>query len=210
MKLEFCAENFTDIPRKIDQGASRIELCDNLAQGGTTPSYGVIKHSLAYCQTRGIPVMVMVRCRGGNFNYNQWEKQIMLDDAKLILELGANGLVCGGLIGNQLDTDLLESLSRLAQSYQAALTCHMAFDQLSKDQQLLAIDQLAQMGFQRILTHGGPMEAPILDHVEWLSQLIDYANQRIVMMPGGGITRYNLADLHACLQVKEYHGSRIV
>lgn len=73
MIKEFCAENFTKIPQAIQKGANRIELCDNLAVGGTTPSTGVIEEVLAYAGEHSVPVMTIIRPRGGNFVYNDIE-----------------------------------------------------------------------------------------------------------------------------------------
>ena len=70
MFKEFCAENFTDIPAAIAQGVKRIELCDNLTVGGTTPSAGVIENAVSYAHDHGVQVMTIIRPRGGNFVYN--------------------------------------------------------------------------------------------------------------------------------------------
>lgn len=80
MIKEFCAENFTNIPAAIHAGAKRIELCDNLAVGGTTPSTGVIEETLSYAGEKNIPVMTMIRPRGGDFIYNDTELKIMHTD----------------------------------------------------------------------------------------------------------------------------------
>ena len=77
---EFCAENFEHVAEAIDAGAKRIELCDNLAVGGTTPSYGVIAHTCEYALSHGVAVMTMIRPRGGNFVYSDEEVEMMLDD----------------------------------------------------------------------------------------------------------------------------------
>ena len=80
MNLEFCAENFTDIPKAIQQGATRIELCDNLAADGTTPSYAVINHAVKYANQHHVTVMTIIRPRGGNFVYTEDEFEIMKKD----------------------------------------------------------------------------------------------------------------------------------
>ena len=80
MIKEFCAENYTSIPLAIARGANRIELCDNLAVGGTTPSTGVIEETLSYAGEKNIPVMTIIRPRGGDFVYNDIELKIMHTD----------------------------------------------------------------------------------------------------------------------------------
>ncbi len=210
MILEFCAENFTDIPDKIAKGAQRIELCDNLAVGGTTASYGVINHTLAYAQDRNVPVSVMVRCRGGHFEYNQIEQAMMLDDAQKIIELGADGLVLGALREDYLDFRLIDLITELGHRHHRQITFHMAFDQLSIENQFRAIDDLADRGVHRILTHGGPAHSDIFSNIDHLVALHNYAAGRIKILPGGGIHRNNLPELHRLLKMDEYHGTKIV
>ncbi|MBG9981509.1 copper homeostasis protein CutC [Aerococcaceae bacterium DSM 111020] len=210
MILEFCAENFTYIPNKIENGAKRIELCDNLAVGGTTPSHGVIKYTLDYTKDLEIPVFVMVRCRGGNFVYNQTEQSIMLDDVEEMMKLGADGLVVGALKENYLDLQFIERITQLVHHYNKKIIFHMAFDQLSIENQFRAIDDLADRGVHRILTHGGPAQSDIISNTDHLLALNDYAAERIKILPGGGIHRNNLSQLHQLLQMEEYHGTNIV
>lgn len=94
---EFCAENATNVHAAIAAGADRIELCDNLAVGGTSPSGGVIQHVVDYAAAHGARTMCMVRPRGGDFVYHEDELQMMEDDAALALGLGADGIVFGCL-----------------------------------------------------------------------------------------------------------------
>jgi copper homeostasis protein len=108
---EFCAENFTDIPRAVAAGAERIELCDNLAVGGTTPSYGVIKETADYLKDTKTTLASMIRPRGGNFIYNSIELRIMESDILKAIEAGTNELVFGALTDdNSLDLEALETL----------------------------------------------------------------------------------------------------
>ena len=97
MIKEFCAENFTKIPQAIQKGANRIELCDNLAVGGTTPSTGVIEEVLAYAGEHSVPVMTIIRPRGGNFVYNDIELKITHTDLIEAKKLGTDGIVIGCL-----------------------------------------------------------------------------------------------------------------
>lgn len=209
MIKEFCAENFTNIPRAIASGANRIELCDNLAVGGTTVSKGVMSETMAYCSEKGVPVMAIIRPRGGNFVYNDTELKIMEADIYEAKQQGVDGIVIGCLNeANQIDEEATKMLADAADGMQ--LTFHMAFDEMSKDDQFEAIDWLSEHGFDRILTHGGPANVPIEQHLEYINDLISYANNRITILPGGGITHENSDTIASFLKVKEIHGTKIV
>lgn len=209
MIKEFCAENFTDIPKAIRNGASRIELCDNLAVGGTTPSTGVIEEVIAYANEKSVPVMTIIRPRGGDFVYNDIELKIMHTDLIEAKKIGTDGVVLGCLTkDNWLDEEALELLIETAEGLQ--ITFHMAFDVLAKEQQFKAIDWLVAHDVHRILTHGGPAGTPIENNFEHLKQLIDYAAGRITILPGGGISDQNLDAVVQALGVNEVHGTKIV
>ena len=95
MLYEFCAENFERVPAAIEAGAGRIELCDNLAVGGTTPSAGVISAAVNYAHEHDARVMCMIRPRGGDFHYGQDELRMMEMDLGLAVSAGVDGLVFG-------------------------------------------------------------------------------------------------------------------
>lgn len=209
MIKEFCAENFTKIPQAIQKGANRIELCDNLAVGGTTPSTGVIEEVLAYAGEHFVPVMTIIRPRGGNFVYNDIELKIMHTDLIEAKKLGTDGIVIGCLTEDGwLDEEALDLFIETAEGLQ--ITFHMAFDALSKENQFKAIDWLAERGVTRILTHGGPAGTPIEDNFDHLKELIAYADQRILILPGGGISTENVQTVMDTLKVTEVHGTKIV
>ncbi|MBO0469756.1 copper homeostasis protein CutC [Enterococcus sp. DIV0242_7C1] len=209
MIKEFCAENFTNIPTAIRNGANRIELCDNLAVGGTTPSTGVIEEVIAYAGEHSVPVMTIIRPRGGDFVYNDIELKIMHTDLIEAKKIGTDGVVLGCLTEDGwLDEDALELLIETAEGLQ--ITFHMAFDALPKEKQFKAIDWLADHEVHRILTHGGPSGTPIEDNFDHLKELIAYANDRILILPGGGISDKNLDTVVNALQVTEVHGTKIV
>lgn len=209
MIKEFCAENFTNIPTAIRNGANRIELCDNLAVGGTTPSTGVIEEVIAYAGEHSVPVMTIIRPRGGDFVYNDIELKIMHTDLIEAKKIGTDGVVLGCLTKDGwLDEDALELLIETAEGLQ--ITFHMAFDALPKEKQFRAIDWLADHEVHRILTHGGPSGTPIEDNFNHLKELITYANDRIIILPGGGISDKNLDTVVNALQVNEVHGTKIV
>lgn len=209
MIKEFCAENYTQLPHAIANGAGRIELCDNLAVGGTTPSTGVIEEALSYAGEKGIPVMTMIRPRGGDFIYNDIELRMMHTDLIEAKKLGTDGVVFGCLTPNNwLDEDALEMLIDNAEGLQ--ITFHMAFDAIPKEHQLEAIDWLAEHGVTRILTHGGKAETPITENLDYLKELVEYAGDRIGILPGGGITHENAREVATALDVTEVHGTKIV
>ena len=154
MIYEFCAENVTLIEKAMQAGARRIELCDNLAVGGTTPSYGVTKAAVELAADYDTTIMTMIRPRGGDFVYNDLEIAIMLEDIRLTAQAGSQGVVFGALTADKkLDKANLEKL--IAASKGMEIVFHMAFDELSDQDQLEAIDWLSQAGVTRILTRAG-------------------------------------------------------
>ncbi len=215
---EFCAENAEHVASAIKAGAQRIELCDNLAVGGTSPSYGVIRAAVELAHERGANVMAMVRPRGGNFVYTLREAQMMFDDIEIARKLGADGVVFGCLRASEpagtmhVDRELTARLADAAQSgpSPAWATFHMAFDELDTDAQLEAIDFLASLGVQRILTHGGAAGTPIENNLKHLKALVAHSAGRITILPGGGITYKNAEKIAAAIGVTEVHGTRIV
>ena len=209
MLYEFCAENVTLLEKAMQAGARRIELCDNLTVGGTTPSYGVIQAAVEMAKSYDTTVMTMIRPRGGDFVYSDLEVSIMLEDLKKAREAGSQGLVYGLLTKeNELDKANLERL--LAASQGLEVVFHMAFDAIPKDKQFAALDWLAEHGVKRILTHGGSASETIQEHFEWLKELVDYAGDRIEILPGGGITTENRNEIVEKLGVNQLHGTKVV
>lgn len=209
---EFCAENMTLVPAAVSAGATRIELCDNLAVGGTTPSYGVVHAAAAYAHEAGVDVMCMIRPRGGDFEYSLAEAAIMRDDLRIAREAGVTGVVFGCLRNGGLDRELTAELVGRAHEGVAPLdvTFHMAFDALPANEQLEAIDWLADLGVERILTHGGPAGTSIMDNLPRLHEYVERAAGRIIILPGGGITWQNAETVACELGVREVHGTKIV
>lgn len=205
---EFCAENMELVPAAVAAGAARVELCDNLSVGGTTPSYGVIRAAVALAGERGVGVMCMIRPRGGDFEYTPDEAVMMRDDLAMAKRLGVTGVVFGCLRDGHLDRALTSELVELADGVD--VTFHMAFDALPADEQLGAIDWLAGQGVSRILTHGGPAGTPIEDNLGRLRAYVDRAAGRVTILPGGGITWENAERIASELDVCEVHGTKIV
>ena len=210
MLKEVCVENFTNVPGVIARGAKRIELCDNLTVGGTTPSVGVIKITTDYCSDKDVPVIVILRPRGGDFVYSILEKAIMMRDLEEIISLHSHGIAVGALTAaNELDKPFLEEIAKLASDNRIELAFHMAFDEIPEEKQRDALLWLGEIGFKRILTHGGPKENTIFDNAAHIAELAKI-NPDMTIMPGGGITKDNLADLEKVLEFTEVHGTRIV
>ncbi|EUJ38616.1 copper homeostasis protein CutC [Brochothrix campestris] len=203
---EVCVENFERIPAII-AAADRIELCDNLAEGGTSVSLGVAKQTAAFCAQHKVPVMAMVRPRKGDFVFNEAELAMMLTDVQAYKDCGITGLVFGCLTAvNTLDEEKNKAI--IAAAAGMDLTFHMAFDELSDP--FKAIDWLADHGVTRILTHGGPLTTAISDHLAVLKAYQNHANERLVILPGGGITKENMHNIAHILEVTEVHGTRLV
>ncbi len=211
MLKEACVENFYNIPHVIKAGADRLELNNDLALGGTTPSYGVIKKSVTYAENFKIPVVIMIRPRGGDFIYNENEIGIMADDIEASAKLGAQGVAFGCLTNNnQINRIQMKHLITLARSLNVEVVMHMAFDDISNDKQKTELNWLADQGVKRILTHGGKLDKPILATILHLKEIIKWANDRIEILPGGGITTENSNLVSAELNVNQLHGTKIV
>jgi len=208
MLREFCAENLRGIPEAIEAGAGRIELCDDLSVGGVTPSTQVLRDAVTMAHERGAKVMVMVRPRGGDFLYGEDELRLMESAIDAARGRGADGVVFGCIKEGRLD---LEATKRLACASQGLdMTFHMAFDEVDEALQPKALRQLGEMGFSRVLTHGGPLSKPIDACLPHLEELAAAAREHIAIMPGGGVTWQNCARICERLGVEEVHGTRIV
>lgn len=209
MIKEVCVENFTHIPIAVEKGAQRIELCDHLSVGGTTVSHDVAAKSLSYCKANNVKVMALIRPRGGTFFYTDEEINIMLEDIIHFKKLGIHGVVIGCLNREAwIDEESMHKLLHVANGMD--VTFHMAFDHLSPTRKLEAIDWLASKGIKRILTHGGPLHTKIEQNISILKEYIAYASDKIIIMPGGGITNQNLPMLLESLAITEIHGTRIL
>ncbi|VKS67977.1 copper homeostasis protein [Streptococcus pneumoniae] len=187
MIYEFCAENVTLLEKAMQAGARRIELCDNLAVGGTTPSYGVTKAAVELAANYDTTIMTMIRPRGGDFVYNNLEIAIMLEDIRLTAQAGSQGVVFGALTADKkLDKPNLEKL--IAASKGMEIVFHMAFDELSDEDQPEAIDWLSQAGVTRILTRAGVSGDSLEKRFVHYHRILEYAKGKIEILPGGGNT----------------------
>lgn len=202
---ELCVENFTEIPQAIAAGVERIELCDNLAVGGTTPSYGVIQQAAEFIGDQKTTLAVIIRPRGGNFVYNSYELKIMENDILKAIEAGAQNLVLGALTeDNQIDVEALETLMVASQGL--PVTFHMAFDEI--EDQHAAIDTLVEAGVEKILMHGDSLDKPL--NTEKIADLVKYAKGRIAIIIGGGVTVDNYEEYANLTGTNFVHGTKII
>ena len=190
---EVCLENYTDLPQAVLDGADRIEICDNLAVGGTTISKGVMGEAIKYTHEKNIPLVILVRARGGNFVYNDIELKIMEADILEAQALGADAVCIGALTADgQVDYEAMETLIAAAGGME------------------LVFNMACEQGFSRILTHGGPKDTPIEANLGHLKELIAYADKRITILPGGKITAKNAQAVADALQVTAVHGTKLL
>ena len=209
MIYEFCAENVTLLEKAMQAGARRIELCDNLAVGGTTPSYGVTKAAVELAANYDTTIMTMIRPRGGDFVYTDFEIAIMLEDIRLTAQAGSQGVVFGALTADKkLDKANLEKL--IAASKGMEIVFHMAFDELSDEEQLEAIDWLSQAGVTRILTRAGVSGDSLEKRFEHYHRILEHAKGKIEILPGGGIDLDNRQTFIDQLGVTQLHGTKVV
>ena len=209
MIYEFCAENVTLLEKAMEAGARRIELCDNLAVGGTTPSYGVTKAAVELAANYDTTIMTMIRPRGGGFVYNELEIAIMLEDIRLTAQAGSQGVVFGALTADKkLDKANLEKL--IAASKGMEIVFHMAFDELSDDDQLEAIDWLSQAGVTRILTRAGVSGDSLEKRFAHYHRILEHAKGKIEILPGGGIDLDNRQTFIDQLGMTQLHGTKVV
>jgi copper homeostasis protein len=195
--LEVCCASADFALQAQAAGADRVELCADLVQGGTTPSAGAIEVAVERLE---IPVMVMIRPRGGDFLYSPSEVDVMLRDIEVAARLGARGVVFGALTPDgAVDAAVTRELVRAAGSLE--VTFHRAFD-LSRDLHH-SLDALLEAGVHRVLTSAG--RATVVEGLHVLSELVARAGDRLTVMPGGGIRPDNVEAVMAVAGVREIH-----
>ncbi|WP_207532389.1 copper homeostasis protein CutC [Desertivirga arenae] len=200
-KLEVCANSVRSALAAQSGGASRIELCSNLTEGGTTPSYAQISLCVKYLQ---IPVYVLIRPRGGDFCYSSLELEEMEMDLEASANAGCKGVVFGILNKDgTIDLDRNYKLLSYARKRGITATFHRAFD-VCKDQKQ-ALTEIIDLGFDRILSSGAAPTA--LVGASRLRELVELSDNRIVIMPGSGINENNISELIRITGAQEYHAS---
>lgn len=199
---EVCVESLAEALKAVAAGATRIELCENLSQGGTTPSYGTIKKCL---QRLAVPIMVMIRPRGGNFVYSVDEYDVMMEDIAVCKELGVHGVVFGMLDASG-KVDESRTLRLAEHAKPLAVTFHKAIDD-SADL-LESINILKRTGVSRVLTSGG--EATAMAGRKKLNKMIAMSKPEITIIVAGKVTWENWEEVQAQIPASEYHGRKLV
>lgn len=197
--IEIATSDFATTKSAVEGGADRIELCANLAEGGTTPSLGTIQQCREEFSVLLYPI---IRPRGGDFLYTKNEFEIMLKDIKLCKQSGCDGVVIGllnkdGTIDKERTAQLVET------AYPLGVTFHRAFDRC-KDP-FAALEELIEIGCERILTSG--QQPSVADGVELVAQLNKAADERIIIMPGSGVRQENIKMLAEKTGCTEFHSS---
>lgn len=199
MLLEVPVFDIQSALKAQNAGAHRIELCASMADGGITPSTGMILQAKELLK---ISFYVMIRPRGGNFTYSDEEINIMLHDIEFCRKHGIEGIVTGVLTSEgKVDIPVCKALTEIAGSMQ--LTFHRAFDRTADPFE--AMEEIIECGFHRILTSGQKETA--LEGAGLIAELNKRAAGRIIIMPGSGVNETNLKELHKQCNCSEYHSS---
>jgi copper homeostasis protein len=195
--VEAAVESLDDALAAVSGGADRLELCADLDAGGTTPSAALIA---AVRERVELPVVVMIRPRGGDFVYSDDELSRMYEDVAMARSLGASGVVLG-----VLDTFDRLDLERTAALVEAAegipVTFHRAIDRVAR--RVVSIDALAALGVARVLSSGGAETAS--DGVDELRAMVKRAADRLTVVAGGGVRAHNAREIVAKTGVTELH-----
>ncbi|MCL1933717.1 MAG: copper homeostasis protein CutC [Candidatus Azobacteroides sp.] len=199
--LEVCVDSVCNALTAQSAGAHRIEFCADLPEGGTTPSPAQIE--IAQKQLH-IQLYVIIRPRGGDFLYNETEFEIMKSDIHFCGKTGCDGVVIGMLHPDgTVDKERNDELIQIAHRYAMGVTFHRAFDRCADLFQ--AMETIIELGCERILTSGGYDTA--IEGAEVIRKLIEKAGERIIIMPGSGITPENADDLIQKTGANELHGT---
>jgi copper homeostasis protein len=196
-KLEICVDSVESAINAQAAGADRVEFCDNLTEGGTTPGFGSIVSARSNLD---IGLHVIIRPRGGDFLYSDLEFDIMRRDIEICGECGVDGIVTGILLaGGNIDVDRTAKLFEFA--YPMSTTFHRAFDMCSDPVQ--GLEDVIAAGASRLLTSGLKNNAQ--DGIELIRQLVIQSDERIIIMPGGGIDETNIAQIATATKIMEVH-----
>ncbi len=196
-QLEVCVDGVAGTRIAAACGVARIELCCGLELGGLTPSQGLLDGVLA----AGAPdTVVLVRPRAGDFVYSDVELDIMRRDVVSLRAAGASGVATGALQPDG-SVDLRAMAALVAAARPLGVTFHRAFDSVIDP--LQSLDELAELGVERILTSGGA--ASCIQGAERIAQLIEHARGRLVVMPGGGVRADNIVGLVEATGASEIH-----
>ncbi len=197
VKTEICINSPESAAAAQKGGADRVELCANLLEGGTTPSIGAVQTAR---DAIDIGLHVIIRPRGGDFLFNDFEVDTMKRDIEAMKKIGIDGIVIGSLTENaEIDVAQTKALMEIARPL--SVTFHRAFD-MCRDP-FGSLETLIELGVDRLLTSG--QEESVIEGMDLIKELNDKAGNRLIIMPGGGITPRNLNKLVDFTGVKEVH-----
>lgn len=198
-ELEICVNSIPSALAAQQGGATRVELCDNMAEGGTTPSAGMI----SLCKKLlTIPIFPIIRPRGGDFLYSDEEYEVMKEDVLFCRQSGCEGVVLGILKPDgSIDTKRCAELIPLARPMQ--VTFHRAFDRCNDLDR--GLEAIISLGCDRLLTSGGEVAAA--EAADKLAELVTQASGRISIMPGSGVTEENIASLAIKTGALQFHST---
>jgi copper homeostasis protein len=201
VNLEVCANSVASALAAQEGGAFRVELCDNLIEGGTTPSYGQIALARKLLKIR---LYILIRPRGGDFLYSDNEFEIMKADVAYCVKTGCDGVVTGILNADgTVDKQRSGELVQMAKKAGLGVTFHRAIDMCADMEQ--ALEDIIEIGCERILTSGGRSTA--IEGVNVIAHLMDKAKGRIAIMPGAGVSENTVADIVHYTGAAEVHSS---
>ena len=199
MIFEVCVDSIESALAAQAGGAQRVELCDNLVEGGTTPSLGMIQVAREHLS---IGLNVIIRPRGGDFFYSDLEFAVMRQDILAAKAAGVDGLVLGLLtLDGSIDVPRTSELVDLARPL--PVTFHRAFDVCRSAEE--ALEVLCGLGIARVLTSG--QQASASEGADCIARLVQQAGERITILAGGGITEANVTELVRRTGVREVHFS---
>lgn len=195
--IEVCVDTVESAIAAQTGGADRVELCDNLMEGGTTPSFGAIEQARKNLE---IGLHVIIRPRGGDFLYSDLEYEIIKRDIEICKKIGADGVVIGILTADgEIDAERTKQLVDLARPL--SVTFHRAFD-VTKDARK-SLETLISLGIDRVLTSG--QEPTAFEGIEMLAELVGQAGDRITILGCGSLNPRNAKRFVEKTGVKEIH-----
>lgn len=198
-KIEICANSVASCLEAQKGGAYRVELCAGIPEGGTTPSYGEIAVAR---ELLNIKLNIIIRPRGGDFLYSDVEHKTMLHDIEMAKKLGVDGVVIGCLKADGT-IDMERNRELIAAAEGMSVTFHRAFDMCKNPFE--SLEQIIALGCDRLLTSG--QQPTAIEGISLLSQLVEKAGDRIIIMPGSGVNEDNIAILADETKAKEFHFS---